>query len=87
MPNPTEIEYAFCETIAAATTHIRTLTDEGRKEGGGADTRALCGAKVLWDTKTPFSIDAVTRWNPWPYALCKQCRACFEREHRRGRVG
>jgi hypothetical protein len=76
-------EYAFCETIAACTTHIRVLTDRGRKEGGGADTLALCGAKAEWDTKTPFSAALVVSWDPWPYALCRQCKTCFEREHMR----
>ena len=38
-----------CETVAAITIHLRPLGDAGPKYGGGADTLALCGAKVSWD--------------------------------------
>jgi hypothetical protein len=69
--------HAFCETIAANLTHIRPLTAAGRKPSGGADTPALCGAKVLWDTATPFTSAKVASWNAWPYALCSRCKAAF----------
>lgn len=59
-------------------THIRRLTAKGRKPGGGADTLGLCGAKVLWDTKAEFSPERVTKWNSWPYALCRRCKEVFE---------
>jgi hypothetical protein len=42
-----------CETVAAITTHLRRLTAVGPKWGGAADTLALCGAKVSWDTRIP----------------------------------
>lgn len=69
--------HAFCETIAASTTHIRVLSSAGPKYGGGADTRALCGAKASWDTKTPFSEALVRNWSGWPYPLCKGCRESY----------
>ena len=45
-------EFAFCESVRATSTspwHIRKLTDQGLKTGGGADTKALCGREVSWD--------------------------------------
>lgn len=45
-------EFAFCESVHATSTspwHIRKLTDQGLKTGGGADTKALCGREVSWD--------------------------------------
>jgi len=45
-------EFAFCESVTATSTspwHIRKLTDQGLKTGGGADTKALCGREVSWD--------------------------------------
>lgn len=76
--------HAFCETISAHLTHIRPLTARGRKEGGGADTLALCDAEVLWDTETPFSARLVQAWDPWPYALCPACKAVFEEDQANG---
>lgn len=49
-PAPT---HALCERVTATELsphHVRTLTEAGMKPGGGADTLALCGAKVAWDT-------------------------------------
>jgi hypothetical protein len=49
---PTAPVYAECERVTAgptSPTHIRQLTEKGRFPGGGADTPALCGAKVAWD--------------------------------------
>jgi hypothetical protein len=69
--------HAFCETIAAALTHIRRLTTKGRAPGGGADTPALCGAAALWDTQLPFTRANVEGWDPWPQPLCSQCKATF----------
>jgi hypothetical protein len=48
-------EYSYCETIAAYVWHIRPLTTVGRKLSGGADTLALCKARVLWDIRTPVA--------------------------------
>lgn len=45
-------EFSFCESMHATGTspwHIRKLTAQGRKLGGGADTVALCGREVAWD--------------------------------------
>ena len=45
-------KYSFCENVHSgpfSRWHIRRLTDEGRKLGGGADTLSLCGKKVHWD--------------------------------------
>lgn len=50
---------SYCETIHATGTsphHIRVLTDEGMKTGGGADTPALCGVDVAWDTSIVASL-------------------------------
>jgi|ERR1019366_6396901 hypothetical protein len=51
------MEYSFCETLVAYVWHIRPLTDQGRKNGGGADTLTLCGLKPLWDINTPINLD------------------------------
>jgi hypothetical protein len=45
--------FALCERVTASPGsphHIRELTEVGMKRGGGADTLALCGAEVAWDT-------------------------------------
>jgi hypothetical protein len=47
-------EYSVCETVAAYVWHIRPLTAVGRKLSGGADTKALCGAKAAWDINVPI---------------------------------
>ena len=47
-------QYSFCETGTATSTsnwHIRKITNNGLKLGGGADTPSLCGRKVCWDLK------------------------------------
>ena len=46
-----------CETLAAITTHVRLLTTQGPLFEGASDSppRALCGAKVAWDTLLPLS--------------------------------
>jgi hypothetical protein len=46
-------QYALCERVTATPTsahHVRALTGAGMFTSGGADTPALCGAKVAWDT-------------------------------------
>lgn len=56
MPN-----YSFCESVNALPLgpwHIRPLTEEGQKLGGGVDTDSLCGrvkAPMGWDVDVPFS--------------------------------
>jgi hypothetical protein len=47
------VRYALCERVTATGTsphHIRVLTAAGMLKSGGADTLALCDAKVAWDT-------------------------------------
>jgi len=51
-------ELSFCESTHASGTspwHIRELTDQGRKLGGGADTKALCGREVAWDIEAEIT--------------------------------
>lgn len=50
------------------TIHLRVLTGSGLKLSGGADTMALCGAQVAWDTATPVGPDAL--------ADRRTCRSC-----------
>lgn len=49
------MKFAVCETVAAITLHARVVGDEGMVYGGGLHSihgaRALCGAKVSWDTR------------------------------------
>jgi len=63
-------EYAFCESAWAGSRtpwHIRRLTDAGRKPGGGADTKALCGREVAWDLKADVDL-----------SCDRCCRKCAE---------
>lgn len=57
---PKSTGLSYCETVHATGTsphHIRVLTDEGMKTGGGADTPALCGIQVAWDTSAVASLE------------------------------
>ena len=52
-------KHSYCESIHATSTspwHIRELTDQGRKLGGGADTKALCGLEVSWDLEVDVKL-------------------------------
>jgi hypothetical protein len=52
------IKYSFCENVHAgplARWHIRELTDKGKKLGGGADSRSLCGRQVDWDLEVKLT--------------------------------
>ena len=63
-------KYSFCETVTAAPLglwHIRKLTKNGYKYGGGADTKALCGKKVSWD----MAVD-ITKYH-LENNTCKKC--------------
>lgn len=43
---PTVSKYSFCESVRAGSLspwHIRPLTPQGKKLGGGIDTHSLCG--------------------------------------------
>lgn len=53
--------YSFCENVHAVTSfwHIRKLTKEGQKFGGGVDTGSLCGrvkAPHGWDLNVELTI-------------------------------
>ena len=64
--------YAFCETVIACSIspwHIRELTDQGWKFGGGADTNSLCGRVVSWDLKSPVNV--------YLTHCCKACREIY----------
>ena len=47
------MNYSFCESVFATSTskwHIRPLTIQGKKLGGGIDTDSLCGLVTTgWD--------------------------------------
>jgi len=67
-------EFSFCESSSAGPQspwHLRELTSEGRKLGGGIDTRTLCGrVRAGWDLEvelTPFHLHTNT------------CKDCLER--------
>jgi hypothetical protein len=52
--------YALCQSDSGTKTspfHIRSITGAGFKTGGGADTVAVCGAKVDWDRSELFAAD------------------------------
>ena len=55
-PEP-EQKFAFCEAATAGGSrwHIRELTRGGKMLGGGADTPALCGRRVLWGINTDIN--------------------------------
>ena len=62
--------YSFCETVTAGGAspwHIRKLTSKGKKLGGGADTKALCGRPVGWDIKANINDHALR-------VCCQGCR-------------
>jgi hypothetical protein len=64
--------YSYCETIAAYVWHIRRLTTLGRKLSGGADTLALCKARVAWDLKAPIND------NLRGDGMCRECTEKYE---------
>jgi hypothetical protein len=70
-----KFELSFCESSLATSIskwHIRELTREGRKPGGGADSTALCGRKVDWDLNvklTEFHLENNT---------CSKCQNEFK---------
>ena len=70
--------YALCELVTASPTsphHIRVLTDAGMKKSGGADTPALCGADVAWDTTSLDLADLprIIEHNHATYRICQPC--------------
>lgn len=66
--------WTCCETIAANAQHIR-YAEYGQKLSGGADSPALCGAKVLWDTKVP--LEAALKEDRLGMSCCTQCAAKY----------
>lgn len=65
-------EFALCETgySTVGMWHIRKLTEAGLKTGGGADTKALCGAGVRWDFSFPIIEERLQ-------FVCKTCRDSY----------
>jgi hypothetical protein len=70
---------AFCERVTATATspkHIRKLSERGLITGGGADTPALCGAVVAWDTTAVtslFDLERIQANAHDTYRICQQC--------------
>ena len=74
MPKTGDFGFAYCESIYAngeTPWHIRKLTKKGKRLGGGADTKALCGRYVAWDLTKPFDQDEVSK-KP-DSRCCPQC--------------
>ena len=69
----TEDKYSYCETVAAYVWHIRPLTAVGRKLSGGADTRALCRARVAWDLNCPINL-YLLRGD----GMCRECAEMYK---------
>lgn len=71
----------LCETFGAgplAPRHLRPLSAEGTKPGGGADTLSLCGRTVAWDVAPAFPEDLA------PDAHARRvgtCAACLTAHH------
>ena len=80
LPGPPQGQYSFCEGIAAGSAsrwHIRKLSPQGQKIGGGADTPSLCGRKMAWDLKPPIT----PRILQDSTAVCRECaRHYYDRE-------
>ena len=71
--------HAFCENVAAGSTspwHIRTLTEEGKKTSGGADTPAMCGHVVHWDRQYPVSRATVFLLDKGQQ-VCQKCSTLY----------
>lgn len=73
-------DYSFCETIAATGPwHIRKLSAAGKKLGGGADTKTLCGLEAAWDINCEISdvslADPQDRQQPG--RPCPACKAKY----------
>jgi len=71
--------FSFCESIHATSLskwHIRRLTDEGPKHGGGIDTDSLCGRVEKgrgWDLEVkPGNKELMGQTDKWPF-VCKEC--------------
>jgi hypothetical protein len=74
----TAAEYAFCESawaLSVSKWHIRKLTKNGKRLGGGADTKALCGREVAWDLTVPLLADLYAK------SICPKCLDEYRRLH------
>lgn len=74
-------KYSFCESVVAGPLspwHIRELTDNGKKLGGGIDTGSLCGrVRAGWDLERDvvgYPLDVVTDGRRH---VCKVCADKF----------
>lgn len=78
--------YAYCETVSAGPDtpwHVRQLTDAGMKRSGGADTPALCGREVAWDT-IEVDLERVVRNHRRPTGTLRVCAKCGDAAEQAG---
>ncbi len=71
-------QFAFCETVFASGSspwHIRKLTNQGLKLGGGADTKSLCDREMAWDLKVEITPHHLTH-------CCHKCAQKFQNKTR-----
>ena len=71
-------EYSLCERVTATDTsprHIRKVNSGILFRGGGADTPALCGGQVSWDTRALDLADIpnIIANETKTYRLCRSC--------------
>lgn len=71
---------ALCERVTATGTsphHIRELSERGMLTSGGADTLALCGAKVAWDTSELVltQLPQIIKNGHASFHICVECAA------------
>jgi hypothetical protein len=66
-------KYVFCETTAAYVWHVRKLSEQGIKLGGGADTKTLCGLRPSWDLKAPVAAYAHIVRDGQGNGICHKC--------------
>jgi len=67
-------QYSFCATrVAGDSYHIRRLTAVGRKYLHGADTPALCGAPVVYDTAFEVNESSIRQ-------ACTKCAKMYRKK-------
>lgn len=69
-------EFSFCEGVWASSFspwHIRQLTAAGKKLGGGADTKSLCGREMSWDLETEIGEHRLS------VLTCQKCLAEYRK--------
>lgn len=72
-------QFAECERATAGPTspfHIRRVNDGKLFPGGGADTLALCGAKVAWDTRA-IALDEFADGAKHQHETFRVCSGCL----------